>query len=201
MARVSLIEERREEIKLAFYDVAKEVGLENASIAKVAEKLKISKGLVMHYFATKESLIIALNDHILKGYLEFVISENHLRISTKEELQEFINSLFSREWNHYIDDGVFYSFYAMIYQNEVIRQNYRTFLESIRNGIQKILKECYNKAVISNENIQETSNLLYALIDGAYFQLGAHIYNEESYLKEVKVFANHALSLLKFTHP
>lgn len=198
MGRNSLVDERQEEIKLAFYDVAKEVGLENASIAKVADKMNISKGLVMHYYATKESLIMALNDHILKSYLEFVVSEKYLTISTKNDLEHYINSLFSREWCFYIDDGVFYSYYALIYQNNRIRKNYKTFIEALRNGISQILVNCVNKGIIANNNIPETSNLLYALIDGAYFQLGAYLDNEEIYTKKAKIYAKHGLSLLHF---
>ncbi|WP_010136033.1 TetR family transcriptional regulator [Ochrovirga pacifica] len=199
MGRVSLQDKRREEITMAFYEVAKEVGLENATIAKVADKMKISKGLVMHYFATKESLIFALNDEILNRYLNFVVSDKYLNISTQKELENYIRSLFSREWNHYIDDGVFYSFYAMIYQNEKIRANYRNFLLEIRNGIYTILTNSHQQGIIKNADITKTANILYALIDGAYFQLGSHINNEVSYLEESQLFIDHALSLLEFS--
>lgn len=199
MGRVSLQDKRREEITMAFYEVAKEVGLENATIAKVADKMKISKGLVMHYFATKESLIFALNDEILNRYLNFVVSDKYLNISTQKELENYIRSLFSREWNHYIDDGVFYSFYALIYQNEKIRANYRNFLLEIRNGIYTILTNSHQQGIIKNADITKTANILYALIDGAYFQLGSHINNEASYLEESQLFIDHALSLLEFS--
>jgi AcrR family transcriptional regulator len=75
MGRISLVDVRQEEITLAFYEVAKEVGLENATIARVAKKMDISKGLVMYYFKTKESLIFTLNDYILERYLHFVVVE------------------------------------------------------------------------------------------------------------------------------
>lgn len=198
MGRLNLTDERQGEITLAFYEVAKEVGLENASIAKLADKMNISKGLVMHYFATKESLIFALNNHILDSYLNFIVSEKHRDIATKQELTSFISSLFSREWNHYIDDGVFYSFYAMIYQNEKIRNNYKEFLEALRNGIKTILINCQTKGIIQNTDIPKTATLLYALIDGAYFQLGTYTNDTEMYKEEAQIFTNHALSLLDF---
>lgn len=201
MGRPSRVGARQEEIIAAFYKVAKEVGLENASIAKVADKMNISKGLVMHYFDTKESLIVALNGHILKSYLNFVVSDKYVNIKTKGELHSYICSLFSREWNYYIDDGVFYSFYAMIYQNEIIKKNYKEFLEAIRNGINSILINCCTNKIILNTDIPQVSKILYALIDGAYFQLGAYVNDEESYTKESQVFINHVLSLLDFVEP
>lgn len=198
MGRINLTNQRQKEITIAFYEVAKKVGLENASIAKVADEMGISKGLIMHYFATKESLIFALYEQILESYLNFVVAEKYLNISTKKELVAYISSLFSREWNLYIDDGVFYSFYALIYQNEQVSALYREFLKTLRNGIATILQNCKDKCVIYNSDVVLTSNILYAMIDGAYFQLGAHINNKETYDKEAELFINHALSLLDF---
>lgn len=198
MGRINLTNQRQKEITIAFYEVAKKVGLENASIAKVADKMGISKGLIMHYFATKESLIFALYEQILERYLNFVVAEKYLNISTKKELVAYISSLFSREWNLYIDDGVFYSFYALIYQNDKVSALYSEFLKTLRNGIATILQNCKEKDIIYNSDVVLTSNILYAMIDGAYFQLGAHINNKETYDKEAELFINHALGLLDF---
>lgn len=198
MGRSNLTNQRQKEITIAFYEVAKKVGLENASIAKVADKMGISKGLIMHYFATKESLIFALYEQILERYLNFVVAEKYLNIATKKELVVYISSLFSREWNLYIDDGVFYSFYALIYQNDQVSALYSEFLKTLRNGIATILQNCKDKNIIYNSDVVQSSNILYAMIDGAYFQLGAHINNKETYNKEAELFINHALGLLDF---
>jgi AcrR family transcriptional regulator len=198
MGRSNLTNQRQKEITIAFYEVAKKVGLENASIAKVADKMDISKGLIMHYFATKESLIFALYEQILERYLNFVVAEKYLNIATKKELVVYISSLFSREWNLYMDDGVFYSFYALIYQNDQVSGLYSDFLKTLRNGIATILQNCKDKGIIYNSDVVQSSNILYAMIDGAYFQLGAHINNKETYNKEAELFINHALGLLDF---
>jgi AcrR family transcriptional regulator len=198
MGRSNLTNQRQKEITIAFYEVAKKGGLENASIAKVADKMGISKGLIMHYFATKESLIFALYEQILERYLNFVVAEKYLNIATKKELVVYISSLFSREWNLYMDDGVFYSFYALIYQNDQVSGLYSDFLKTLRNGIATILQNCKDKGIIYNSDVVQSSNILYAMIDGAYFQLGAHINNKETYNKEAELFINHALGLLDF---
>jgi AcrR family transcriptional regulator len=199
MGRISLVDVRQEEITLAFYEVAKEVGLENATIARVAKKMDISKGLVMYYFKTKESLIFTLNDYILERYLHFVVAEKKDAIFDKHSLINFIGTLFSREWNLYVDDGVFYSFYAMIYQNDKIKENYKVFLETIRDEIEKILTNCFQKGIIKNNNIKNTANILYALIDGAYFQMEAKSYDKNSYETESAILIEHVKTLLVFS--
>ncbi len=77
MGRKSKRQTRRLEIIQSFYEVAKENGLENASIAKVAEAMGISNGLVMHYFNTKDELLLGLNEYILQQHLHVLI-EDHL---------------------------------------------------------------------------------------------------------------------------
>ena len=56
VGRKNIAEQRRKEILKAFYKVAKKIGLENTSIAKVADEMTISNGLVMHYFKTRDEI-------------------------------------------------------------------------------------------------------------------------------------------------
>lgn len=198
MGRKSLSEIRTQEIIEAFYSVAIEIGLENASIGKIAKKLDVSRGLILHYFDSKEKLLLALNDYILDKYLQFINADEFNNITSKADLEHFIKSLFSREWANYIDDGVFYSFYALIYRHQIIRENLKSFLNTLRNHLKSILQACKNKNIIINEDITQLSDLLFALIDGAYFKLGAYIDNNDEYNLQAKPYITHAISLLEF---
>lgn len=198
MGRKSLINIRQQEIIEEFYKVATEVGLENASIGKVSDKMDVSKGLIMHYFETKESLLLALNDYILDKYLLFINAEAQNSINTKEELVVFVTSLFSRKWANYVDDSVFYSFYALIYRHETIRQNFKTFLSSLRHNLYTILVSCKENNIIANKDIKLLSDFFFILIDGAYFKLGAYIDNDDEYDKETQPYIQKALQLLEF---
>ncbi|WP_062060868.1 TetR family transcriptional regulator [Aquimarina longa] len=199
MGRKNLSEIRQKEIIIAFYTVAKKIGLENTSIAKVAEEMGISKGLVMHYFETKESLLVALKDYILEKYLSFIDSEKHKSIDCKEKLEEFITLLFSRKWNDYVDDGLFYSFYAQVYRNKEFSKSFKSFSETLHNVLREKLFDAKNNAIISNTNIEELTEIIFALIDGAYYYLGTFTENEEEYEKQVTIYRNHVQQLIKYT--
>ena len=97
MGRKKLGETRKLEIIKSFYLVAKKNGLENASIAKVADAMGISNGLVMHYFNTKDKLLIGLNEYILNQHLHVMTSTNSNIIKSKSDLESLINNLFSRK--------------------------------------------------------------------------------------------------------
>lgn len=199
MGRKSLSNIRRDEIIIHYYEVAKDVGLEYASVGKIADEMQISKGLVMHYFGTKESLLLALNDYILKRYLDFINLESHLNISSKQELEIFVTELFSRKWGDYVDDSVFYSFYALIFRNEIIKANFKIFLKTLRQNLQVILENCKDKNVITNENINELSDLLFIMIDGAYFNLGAYFNDDQEYLTKTQLYIEQSLQLIDFS--
>lgn len=199
MGRKSLSNIRRDEIIIHYYEVAKDVGLEYASVGKIADEMQISKGLVMHYFGTKECLLLALNDYILKRYLDFINLESHLNISSKQELEIFVTELFSRKWGDYVDDSVFYSFYALIFRNEIIKANFKIFLKTLRQNLQVILENCKDKNVITNENINELSDLLFIMIDGAYFNLGAYFNDDQEYLTKTQLYIEQSLQLIDFS--
>lgn len=199
MGRKSLSNIRCDEIIIHYYEVAKDVGLEYASVGKIADEMQISKGLVMHYFGTKESLLLALNDYILKRYLDFINLESHLNISSKQELEIFVTELFSRKWGDYVDDSVFYSFYALIFRNEIIKANFKIFLKTLRQNLQVILENCKDKNVITNENINELSDLLFIMIDGAYFNLGAYFNDDQEYLTKTQLYIKQSLQLIDFS--
>lgn len=199
MGRKSLSNIRRDEIIIHYYEVAKDVGLEYASVGKIADEMQISKGLIMHYFGTKDSLLLALNDYILKRYLDFINLESHLNISSKQELEIFVTELFSRKWGDYVDDSVFYSFYALIFRNEIIKANFKIFLKTLRQNLQVILENCKDKNVITNENINELSDLLFIMIDGAYFNLGAYFNDDQEYLTKTQLYIEQSLQLIDFS--
>ncbi|MCK0191702.1 TetR family transcriptional regulator [Arenibacter sp. F20364] len=198
MGRKKLGPTRRLEIIKSFYEVAKQTGLENASIAKVADFMNISNGLVMHYFNTKYELLIGLNEYILEQHLNVMTTNSNGVIETRADLENLIRSLFSRKWNQYFDDSVFYSCYALIYRNEDFNNSFKQYLLKLH----LVLKENFNQAkankVISNTNIDELTKIIYALIDGAYYYLGVFDQNDEIHQRQQQIYIDHCLSLFKY---
>ena len=131
MGRKNLNAIRKKEIIVSFYKVAKKIGLENASLAKIADETNISKSLIIHYFQSRESLLIGLNEFMLEQHL-YIVSDKHLKIDSKENLEKLIHSLFSRSWNSYFDDGVFYSCYALIYRMKEFNESFKKYLEKLQ---------------------------------------------------------------------
>src|SRR5690242_7362922 len=147
MGRISLKETRQKEIILAFYAVAKKTGLENASIAKVADHLDINPSLIVHYFKTREALFAGLIDFILEQYSD-IYKINGQAFTRASEVKKLIDNLFSRKWDKLFDDSVFYSCYALTYQDKKIRAAFRDLHDSLRNLLIDALEKASKNGVI-----------------------------------------------------
>jgi AcrR family transcriptional regulator len=197
MGRKKLNAIRKKEIIFSFYEVAKKVGLENASLAKIANEMNISKSLVIHYFHSREALLIGLNTYMLKQHL-YIVSDKNIKLNSKENLEKLIHSLFSRSWNSYFDDGVFYSCYALIYRMKEFNESFKKYLEKLHIILEKQLTEAKENNLIKKDNIKEVTEIIYALIDGAYYYLGLFEENDENYKNKLKLYQKYAFKLLQF---
>ena len=191
MGRKSLKGVRQLEIVKVFYRVAKKEGYENTSIAKIAGVMDINPSLIMHYFKTKEDLTYALIDYILERYLLIYSIENKEQI-VLSDLQKTIEMLFSKKWNLLFDDGLFYTFYALAFREKSIREKYKTILDSLRLALGSMIEQCHKSNLINVPDNQTASDLIFVLVDGAYFYLSLEndkeVYNQRLDYYKIKAY-------------
>jgi AcrR family transcriptional regulator len=197
MGRKSLKGPRQKEIIKAFYKVAKKEGLENASIAKTAESININPSLVMHYFKTREHLIYGLIEYILDKYL--LIYEIPAEFSThpKDALLKVIDNIFSSKWNTLFDDSVSYSCYSLAFRNKIIRGKYKQLLDALRKRLEQLILECKNKGVLDIDDPALTADLIFLLVDGAYYYLSL-VDDKTEYQDKLRQYKTQALLHLNF---
>jgi AcrR family transcriptional regulator len=194
MGRKSLKETRQKEIVKAFYIVTKREGLENTSIAKVAEFMSINPSLIIHYFKSKQGLEIALIDYILERYLKIYKTEGD--INTPEKLHDLIDKLFSRKWNRLFDDGVFYSCYAHVFRNKAIKNKFKQLHDSLRSILKQSLIDATESEIIHPENIEKLTETIFALVEGAYYYLGL-VEDKEEYNVKVEYYKQQVFEMLE----
>lgn len=171
MGRKSLKETRQLEIIKVFYKVAKKEGLENTSIAKIAKVMNINPSLIIHYFQTKEELTYALIDYILEKYLLIYRVGRDEKTPLHEALIQVIDDLFSKKWNKLFDDGLFYSCYALTFREKKVKGMYKNLTDSLRKRLAALIERCKAAQVIEVDDPRRTADLIFALVDGAYFYL------------------------------
>src|SRR5690606_30691142 len=171
MGRKSLKEIRQLEIVKVFYKVARKEGLENTSIAKIAKVMDINPSLIIHYFQTKEELTYALVDYILEKYLLIYRVGHDGKTPLREALIQVIDDLFSKKWNRLFDDGLFYSCYALTFREKKVKRMYKNLAESLRERLAALIERCKAAQLIHIDDPRRTADLIFALVDGAYFYL------------------------------
>lgn len=195
MGRKSIRETRRLEIIKVFYRVAKKEGLENTSIAKIATVMGINPSLIIHYFQTKDELTYALIDYTLERYLTVYRGEKDGTPATLENLKGVIDDLFSRKWNRLFDDGLFYSSYALTFREPKIRQMYRNLTNTLRIRLTDLIERCNAARILRIDHPKLTADLIFALVDGAYFYLSVSV-DKKQFDERITDYKNEAYRLL-----
>ncbi len=195
MGRNSLKDERTKEIIQMYYVVAKKEGIENTSIAKIATELKINPSLIIHYFKNKEELNYALIDFILEKYLVIYKRQKTDNIDLRKYLKDLIDKLFSKKWNALINDSVFYSCYAMGFRDKKIKEKFKKLHDSLREHLAEVLIKCKEDGIIQIDSPAQTADLIYILVDGAYYYLSL-VSEKEEYEIKLKVYQQYAYKVL-----
>jgi AcrR family transcriptional regulator len=194
MGRKSLKETRQQEIIKVFYKVAKKEGYENTSIAKIAKVMDINPSLIIHYFETKEEMTYSLIEYILERYLLIYTIKNKDG-ATLADLEKTVEMLFSKKWNLLFDDGLFYTFYALAFREKEIKAKYKTILDSLRLALATMIEQCNSKNLIKVVDPQNTADLIFVLVDGAYFYLSLEN-NKKIYTERLAYYKNIAYQVL-----
>jgi len=194
MGRKSLKPIRQKGIIKAFYKVAQKEGLENASIAKVAAVLDVNPSLVIHYFETKQDLIHGLIEYILERYRLIYNPENGT-LNPADRLKKIIRNLFSRKWDKLIDDGVFYSSFALIFRDKTLKAHYKNLHDHLRQMLTDTLKEANENGVIEIDDVEKTADLVFILIEGAYYYLSM-VSDKSEYESRIEHYQKTVMSML-----
>ncbi len=162
-------ESRQKEIIVACYKLAKKEGLENTSIAKIAQSMAINPSLIIHYFQTREELIYGLIDYMLGKYKAIFTVPKKTSKSSKEVLLEVIDHLFSKKWNTLFDDSLFYGCFALTFRDANIKTKYKVVLDELRKSLAELIEACVKEGSMKVENPYDLADTTFMILDGAYF--------------------------------
>jgi hypothetical protein len=111
-------------------------------------------------------------------------------------LDKIMDNIFSKKWNTLFDDGVSYSCYSLTFRNKIIRQKYKILLDTLRKSLEDSIIACNKAKLLSVKNPSATADLIFVLVDGAYYYLSL-VDNKEEYEKKLSQYKKQALNLLK----
>ncbi|TRX59914.1 TetR/AcrR family transcriptional regulator [Fulvivirga sp. M361] len=195
MGRKSLRSDRRKEIIQAFYKTAKKEGLHNVSIGKLAGNMGINPSLIIHYFSSKEELILGLIEYILDRYKNLYKVRSNKDQTSLEALHEIIDNLFSRKWNKLVDDDVYYNCFTFIFRDDAIKEKFKALHDSLRLMLNDILQRCKKDGYLVAEDTHQLADLVFLFLDGAYYYLSM-VNDPKEYENKMEIYKNKTMEIL-----
>ena len=133
---------RRMQILKAGYELASRKGLDALTVRLVAHRAKLSTGLVLFHFKTKDQLIIALLDYVLQTTSVFQVTEDITSIPVPLDR---LLALLRREMNRLASEPrlirLFFEFWAKGFTHSIIRTKMQAELDRYREAFRPIAHE------------------------------------------------------------
>jgi TetR/AcrR family transcriptional repressor of bet genes len=135
-------EARRTQILKAGYEVASRKGLDALTVRLVAHRAKLSTGLVLFHFKTKDQLIIALLDYVLQTTTALHVTEDITGIPVPLDR---LLALLRREMNRMASEPrlirLFFDFWVKGFSHPLIRTRMQGELDRYREAFRPIARE------------------------------------------------------------
>ncbi len=151
MGRKSKAEERKKEILESFYVVLKEEGYENASIGKIAEHMDVNPSLLIHYFKTKEEIVVAFVDFLLNKFEDTFKNDLLNSGSPKERFNIALGILYGERWLLVSDQTVFYACYYLTTRNNRIRDRFKAMYKHFVAFLTPYIEDWMKHQIIRND--------------------------------------------------
>ncbi len=139
MGRKSISHIRKPEILRHTYKVVEEEGFKGMTIGKIAKRMGVNSGLLIHYFKSKEGLIMEMVDFLYDSSMNHYLKELETLTTPKERLTGLLDILFDTSGTRPQRDAVFWSCYAMGFRDEKIREKIKAMMvRFIEFGVEEI---------------------------------------------------------------
>lgn len=169
MGRKSKAEVRKKEILENFYIILKEEGFENASIAKIANRMEVNPSLLIHYFKTKEEMVVAFVEKLLKQHKKNFKEKVSTADSPKNKLNQVLNILFSEEWLNFSDPTVFYACYYLSSRNERVRKRFKDMYASFREILIPQARSWMEAQIIREQSPEAVADYIIIMNEGLLY--------------------------------
>lgn len=204
MGRKDISNIRKPEILKHVYEVIKSEGLQGTTLSKIAERMGVNSSLLIHYFKTKDDILLALTESIIEKYLKYLYE--HIQIIEKindpeERLDTILDAMFDPDWDRVVDAEVFYACFYMSFQNRRISKRIKKLYSNFKEEMAKEIEKHFGNNQSSREKSEQAAIAIIALLEGyGYYRAatGNQAPNGE-YLEYIKKIAKKTLKV-EFKH-
>ena len=156
------------------YQVIARKGLEGATLKQIGREMGVSPSLLMHYFTSKEEMILALVDYMVERMDRTYHRAIKQTDSAKERLALYIDKNFNFEIPQSVEDKVFYGSFYMALSDDRVRTRFRRMYEHDHEMIVNLIKDYMEEARIVDLDPDLLAIQLISAIEGFYLYRVVH---------------------------
>jgi len=159
-------ERRRKEVSDAAWRVILREGLDRTSVRAIAQELGCTTGVVMHYFRTKDELMLFALDRVLARSTS-QLSSSIETYEGLERLERLLMKSLPRDAKSEIGWKIWIAFLGHAVGHPKLMAEHRNRYAQLRDFIIRELKELRSRSFLRPDvNLRLEANALIALVDG-----------------------------------
>lgn len=179
---------RKQDILKNYYHIILKEGVEGASIAKIAKRMKVNPSLLIHYFETKDNLTIELVKYISLKYNKLFKKVDIETNDAVKRLDKLCDLLISETWYKNTDISGDISIISVSFRDKKIFTHLETLYNEFIYLIKSEIEQANASGKVEIKNPQEKAEIIISVIQGfRYFQ---HFFidkaKSEKYKKNMK---------------
>ncbi|MFK7922233.1 MAG: TetR/AcrR family transcriptional regulator [Bacteroidia bacterium] len=169
MGRKSKATVRRQEILSHFYQVIIDEGFEGASIAKIAKRMEVNPSLLIHYFSTKDAMVLGLIDYIMTTYSPTILPDFSATTDPAERWQDVLDVISRMKWDRIMNHKVFYSCYALGLRLPEVMERFERLYQSLLERIEAEVICAAEANLIQIESPRNAAEFIMTMAEGRSF--------------------------------
>jgi AcrR family transcriptional regulator len=164
--RPDVSEKRRTEIVEAAAHVFSEKGFDGARMDDIVQETGLSKGLLYWYFKSKDAIIIALLERLLRPELDRVHALAETPGSARQRLLAFAESMVKDIERMQRLMPITFEFYSVAFRNKIMKRTFREFFRIFTEGIQRVIEQGISIGEFRKVDSRMTALALMAAFEG-----------------------------------
>ena len=172
MGRPNKSDERKPEILQNLIQVLSSEGIEGVSFAKIGQRMGVHSSLIVHYFKSKEEMLVALVDFMIEKYVRtYQVFENIA--APRRRLHAFLETLFTLDWEigDEFNERVFWACFYLSLRNERIKQRWQDMYNTLKKMLMREIENYVAQDFGRVSDPEEVAVAIIAMSEGMYYYL------------------------------
>jgi TetR/AcrR family transcriptional repressor of bet genes len=167
MGRISIEEIRRRELTEAAYEILQAEGIAGTTLAKVAERAGMSKGIVLHYFRDKDDLLEAVMRRANALLRDAVVREMNRATGDRGRIAAIVAANFAPDFFKPEICNAWLSLCAEVPRNREFARIQRVIHARMRSNLMPALRR-----LLPADEVEAAVLGITAMIDGLWLRFG-----------------------------